>query len=152
MLTAGLRREDQRSFWISDHDEALDTFERRDCLGRLVSYLTFGLTGWRKPEEMEFGTTASPNVPESAEDVASIPDLIAGASCQLSGILPGYCGTEVWRRVVSPGEVKDRRALTVGNWMATTRGRLRQVLLRLELGDDGSVHSSAQFFAGILRS
>src|ERR1700722_8943203 len=151
MLTAGLREENQRSFWISDHDETLDTFDRREQFGRLTSYLTFRLTHWYKPADMEFGTTESPHMPPSAEDGASIPDLIAGACCQVRDVLPTYCGTEVWRRAVPPGAVKDRRALVVGNWMATTQGRLRQVLLRLELGDDGVPHASAQRFEGGLR-
>ena len=126
MLTAGLQQENQRSWWISDHDETLDTFDRREQLGRFTCYLTLGLTHWHKPADMEFGTTESPNLPPAVEDVASIPDLIAGACCQLSAVLPTYCGTELWRRVVPSGAVKDRRARVVGNWMATTRGRLRQ--------------------------
>jgi hypothetical protein len=32
MLTAGFRRQDQPSLWISDHDETLETFDRREQL------------------------------------------------------------------------------------------------------------------------
>jgi hypothetical protein len=40
MLMAGLRKEDQEALWISDHDETLDTFDRREQLGRFVlSYI-----------------------------------------------------------------------------------------------------------------
>ncbi len=45
MLQAGLRNEAQRSLWVSDHDETLDTFEKRERFARLTSYLTFDLTG-----------------------------------------------------------------------------------------------------------
>ncbi len=150
MLTAGLREEHQRSLWISDSDETLETFDRRSQFALLTHCLTIGLTHWRDPADMDLVTTASAKIPPSTEDVASISDLIAGACCQLNGILPTYCGTELWRRVVPSGAAKDRRARVVGNWMATTRGQLRQVLLRLELGDDGLPHASAQRFVGPL--
>jgi hypothetical protein len=149
MLMAGLRQESQRSLWISDHDEALETFDRREELGRLCHYLTFGLTRWRNPADMEFGTTASPYAPPWAEDLASIPDLVAGTCCQLSRVLPAYCGTELWTRTVASSAAQDHRARAVGNWMATTQGRLRKILLRLELDDEGATRSSAQFFAGV---
>ena len=152
MLTAGFRREDQPSLWISDHDETLETFDRREQFARLSSYLTFGLTHWQQPADEEFLTTESGASPPWAEDAIAIPDLIAGACCNLSGLLPSYCGTELWTRLVSSSTAEDRRARTVGNWMATTRGRLRQVLLRLELDTAGTPHASAQFFAGALQS
>lgn len=152
MLIAGLRKEGQSSLWISDHDEALETFRRREQFAQLCQYLTFGLTHWRKPEVMEFATTESPQLPSWAEDAASIPDLIAGACCQLSSALPAYCGKETWIRTVSSRAVEDRRARLVGNWMATTQDRLQHVLLRLELGNDGVPHASAQCFAGALPS
>jgi hypothetical protein len=40
MLQAGLRDEAQRSPWISDHDETLDTHEKRECFARLATYLS----------------------------------------------------------------------------------------------------------------
>lgn len=150
MLTAGLRREDQRSLWISDHDETLDTFNRREQIGRLSSYLTFALSKWRKPADLEFGTTESEHAPEWAEDAASIADLIAGTCCNLNRLLPSYCGTELWTRIVPASAERDSRARAVSNWMATTRGNLRQVLLRLESDEDGGVHASAQTFGGSL--
>jgi hypothetical protein len=150
ILTAGLRREDQRSFWISDHDESLATFQRREQFARLSTYLTFGLTHWHKAADLEFATTESPHAPDWAEDLASIPDLIAGACCNISGLLPSYCGTELWTRLVPSSAERDPRARAIANWMATTRGPLRQVLLRLELGEDGDTHASAQFFAGAM--
>lgn len=152
MLTAGLRRENQRSLWISDDDETLHTYDRREQIARLNSYLTFGMTQWRQPADMEFGTTAMPYVPTWAEDAASIPDLIAGASCQLSRILPTYCGSETWTRIIPSNSVEDARARVIGNWMATAQNQLHQILLRLELDNDGEPHTSAQYFAGTRQS
>lgn len=148
MLTAGLRQEDQRSLWISDHDETLDTFSKREGFARLGYYLTFAFSRWTEPADLEFGTTESPYAPVWAEDVCAIPDLIAGACCRLSGILPRFFGQEHWTSVVRPNVVQDQRAITVGNWMATGNATLRQILVRLELDENGSPRTSAQFFAG----
>jgi hypothetical protein len=151
MLIAGLRREEQELLWISDHDETLDTFERREQLGRLVSYLTFDLVGWRNPANMHFGTTETPNIPSWTEDAAAIPDILAGAFCQLSSILPTELGTETWTRVISSNISRDERARLVGDWMATSQGNLRIILLRLELNAMGVPRTSAQFFKGAIR-
>jgi len=149
MLTAGLREEKQRSMWVSDHDEALDSYDRRERFARLTHNLTIAFTGWQEPAMLEFTTTESPFAPSSAEDVASIPDLIAGACCKLSSFLPTYRTTETWKTTVSLNPTVDRRASVIGNWMAATAGApLRKVLLRLEMGGDGLPHASAQAFAG----
>jgi hypothetical protein len=150
MVTAGFRREDQPSLWISDHDETLETFERRESLGRLASYLTFGLTRWLKPADMLFGTTESKDVPDWAEDLTAIPDVAAGTYCSLSSELPQFQGTEHWIRVLPGATQRDRRARVVGDWLSTMSGPLRHVLLRLDVGDNGEVRSSAQAFAGAL--
>ncbi len=147
MLTAGFRREDQRSLWISDRDETLETFDRREQFARLSSYLSFGLTHWRNPADLEFATTGLPHAPAWAEDAAAIPDLFAGTCCNLSSLLPTYCGTELWTRFVQANAAEDCRACAIGNWMATTRGRLRHLLLRLALDQLGHVRASAQFLA-----
>lgn len=148
MITAGLRRQDQQSSWVSDHDEALETFDRREQLGRLAAYMTFGFTGWRNPADMWFGTTEALSLPEWMEDVAAIPDLVAGTFCRLASLLPTSCGTETWRRTLSPHAVTDRRARLIGDWLTGGLGQLRQVLLRLELGSAGEPRASAQFFSG----
>jgi hypothetical protein len=148
MLTAGLRKEDQRSIWVSDHDEALDSFDRREGFARLASYLSFGFARWTNPADSEFVTTELAHAPQWAEDATAIPDLVAGACCQLAAVLPTFVGTEVWKRVVTTEKVEDRRARAVGGWMATNAGQLRHAILRLELDRDGKQRSSAQFFVG----
>jgi len=43
LIVTGLRDERQPSEWISDHDEALDSYNKREQFARLAAYLTFGL-------------------------------------------------------------------------------------------------------------
>lgn len=145
-IIAGLRQEGQTSQWISDHDETLDTHDKREQFARLASYLTFGLTGWRNTADHMFATTESPNIPYWSEDVAAIPDLVAGAYCQMSACLPSFFGVATWTKSVNPNLVTDDRVRLIGDWLATGKRALKHVLLRLELDGIGSVRASAQAF------
>lgn len=147
LILFGLRREDQVSNWISDHDEALDTHEKREQFARLATYLTFGLTRWRHPADHFFATTESPMAPSWSEDLAAIPDLVAGAYCQMSGHLPAFLGQENWRVEIASTAVESLRARVIGDWLAASRRPLKHVLLRLERDSDGEAGASAQAFA-----
>ncbi len=147
LILSGLRRENQKSIWISDHDEALDSHDKREQFARLATYLTFGLTGWRRPADHHFSTTELPASPYWAEDIASIADLAAGAYCNMSSHLPAYLGKETWKIRVAPGSVKDKRARAIGNWLASDKKTLKHVLLRLEQDTQGGIRSSAQSFS-----
>lgn len=147
LLQAGLRREDQPSLWISDHDETLDSFDRRERFGRLASYLTFGFTGWTRPADQNFITTEAKNRPLWVEDVAAIPDIAAGACAQLSGVLPLFMGNETWTVPITFGPPSlDWRARTFGDWLSAPQGVLRHVLLRLAPNANGEIQASAQRF------
>jgi hypothetical protein len=146
LLQAGLRREDQPSLWISDHDETLDSFDRRERFSRLATYLTFGLTGWTNAAEQNFTTTEVKNLPLWAEDVAAISDISAGACAQLSGVLPLFMGGETWTVPLTCGDALDWRARIFGDWLSGSRGVLRHVLVRLAPNATGEIQASAQRF------
>jgi hypothetical protein len=144
LLVTGLRREDQPSFWISDHDETLATHERREQLARLATYFSIGLSKWRQPADQYFTTTELPDCPPWGEDLTAIADIVAGSYCELVDLLPTWTGTSTWMRVVSANAVDDWRARLIGDWLARRAGSLRKVLLRLEMDENGNVHASAQ--------
>ena len=131
MIAAGLRRETQPSLWISDHDETLDTFDKRERFGRLATYLTFGLTGRQSSAEQNFMTTEAEDLPDWAEDLAAIPDIAAGACAKLSSKLPLFMGQKTWRVGTIHGDDVDWRAKIFGDWLSSPHGALRHVLLRL---------------------
>lgn len=147
LVVAGLRDEHQTALWLSDADEALETFERREQLARLASYLTHGVAGWRNPAEIRFGTTADSTMPQWCRDAASLPDIFAGAYCQLSNLLPTFRDVQSGLTVVSHSIPRDERARIFGDWLATGTKSLRHVLLRLERDEAGEVRGSAQAFA-----
>jgi len=147
LITTALRNEDQKSQWISDHDEALDSYNKREQFARLSGYFSFGLSGWRQPADSMFGTTEHPDSSYWAEDFAAIPDLVAGAYCKLSDHLPSQFDYETSNaiRLRSSGDVQDQRARIIGNWLTLGFKPLRHVLVRVEK-IDGEARASAQFF------
>lgn len=146
LILAGLRRENQMSIWISDHDEALDSYDKREQFARLATHLTYGLTGWRQAADHTFGTTESPIAPCWSEDVAAVADLAAGAYCQMSAYLPAFLGTQTWQTRVSSVNISNQRARAIGDWLASGQNTLKHVLLRLEQNSGGNVRASAQAF------
>ena len=146
MLQSGLRQERQRSLWISDHDETLDSWDRRERFARLATYLTIGLTGWRNAADQDFMTTEANGLPAWVEDLAAIPDIAAGACAKLSGVLPEFIGQQRWTVRVSHREELDWRARTFADWLSTPGGVVRHVLLRLAPDCQGAVRASAQKF------
>jgi hypothetical protein len=149
LILSGLLREEQVSNWISDHDEALDSFEKREQFARLATYLTFGVTGWKRPADHLFGTTESSEAPYWSEDLAAAADLAAGAYCQLSKLLPAFfgdAGEKTWQARMASSDVESLRARAIGDWLAKSHGVLKHVLLRLERDSSGEVRTSAQSF------
>ena len=153
LVLAGLRREDQVSNWVSDHDEALETHERREGLAKLMAYLIFGFAGWRHPADCYFGTTESKYTLDWYEDLSAIPDIFAGAYCKLAATLPFRFRNRSIQILTSEDIAEqDDRASTVGRWLATNDGQLRHVLARLELDEKRDVRATAQFMAGWRKS
>ncbi len=145
MLVAGFRREDQTAYWVSDDDETLDTNDKREGLARLTSYLTFGFAHWRESADLLFVTTGAPEAPAWAEDLAAIPDLMAGSFCVLSSVLPRFFGhKEVAVQHFNSASADDLRARRILNWVSQEQRPLRSVLLRLEIDENGAVRSSYQ--------
>lgn len=146
MVGAGLRREDQTSLWISDHDETLDTFDKRERICRLVTYLTVGLTGRRNSAQQYFITTGVKNLPDWIEDLAAVPDISAGACANLYTTLPLFMGQRTWTVRLPHSRDLDWRATAFCDWLTSPHGVLRHVLLRLAPDAQGEIRASAQKF------
>lgn len=146
LIQAGLRREEQGSRWISDQDEVLDSFDKRERFAGLARYLTFGLTGWRAAAVQEFMTTGVAGAPAWLEDLAAIPDIAAGACAQLGDVLPLFLNRPTWTVPMTYGDAVDERARVFADWLSQAGGVLRHVLVRLAPDDAGVVRASAQGF------
>lgn len=147
LLVAALRSEDQRAVWISDRDEALEDFDRGERLGALVRALIYGMTRWRQPAALEFGTTALERSGETQlEDLAAIPDLVAGALGDSATRLPGFVGPGTWERTVQRTTVGDERSQAMLDWLSRTSTNLKRLVLRVEMDADQQLRTSAQVF------
>jgi len=144
LLLAGLKKEKQSTYWISDNDEILDTFDRREGFGKLVSYFTFGLTHWKAPADCHFTTTGNRMAPDWGEDFCAIPDLVAGTLSNFAHELPFRQGRSNWETILSRKVERDPRVRVIGDWMALQEGQLRHVVFTLEKG----FGASAFYFAG----
>jgi hypothetical protein len=146
MIVTGLRREDQPSLWISDHDETLDSFEKRERFARLTTYLTFGLSRRQESADQTFMTTLHEALPDWGEDLAAIPDIAAGACANLSDVLPLFVQRKPWTVGFSYGDSVDWRSKVFADWLSSSKGELRHVLLRLAPDSSGDIRASAQHF------
>ena len=146
LITACLRKEDQPSIWISDHDEALDSFDRREGLARLSSYLTQGLARWKSPADLHFLTTEMDDLPFWAEDVTALADITAGAYCKLGQVLPSFFRKSSWQVRTSPISISDQRSQQVLDWLATSTKNMKPLLVRLEPDGENSYRASSQSF------
>lgn len=146
MIVTGLRREDQPSLWISDHDETLDSFEKRERFARLTTYLTFGLSRRQASADQTFMTTQHEALPDWGEDFAAIPDIAAGACASLCDVLPLFVQRKPWTLGLSYSDSVDWRAKVFADWLSSSKGELHHVLLRLAPDSSGDIRASAQHF------
>ncbi|NQU21376.1 MAG: hypothetical protein HQ567_08845 [Candidatus Nealsonbacteria bacterium] len=146
LMIAGFRDEAQQATWISDDDDTLDTYARRDRLAELISYLTWEITGWRNPALMEFGTTALDSSHRHLEDFAAIRDLVAGALANLAPAIGIPEATGVSVSIVNRDMCTDVRTRAVIDWLACRDLPLKRILLRVVKDHAGTIRTRAEMF------
>jgi hypothetical protein len=82
MLVAGMSRPGQDVHWVSDRDAAFanDAMEK-DTVGVFARLLT--MFSPHKLGQVSYGTTAHGVEPLFQEDLAAVPDLMCGATCEI---------------------------------------------------------------------
>ncbi|WP_417517904.1 hypothetical protein [Minwuia sp.] len=146
LFLSALRKKEQRAFWISDEDEAFDTFEKREGFCKLATYMHYGITGEIDESGIFLGTTEMKNAPAWSEDLAAIADIAAGSYCKLSNVLPTNYGIKNWTVRIKPQKDIDERALVFGDWISKDDLILKSLLIRVELDCDRQIRTSAQVF------
>ncbi|WP_422375503.1 hypothetical protein [Roseibium sp.] len=101
MILSCFRKEAQTSFWVSDHDETLDSHEKREDFGKMASLINFGISNWSKPAPHYFTTTELEDAPYWSEDLVAIADIAAGAYCKMSNVIPKYFGCRNWSVILA---------------------------------------------------
>jgi hypothetical protein len=134
-LLAALLRSGQNVLWFTDEDSIAANPARVASLTKLVTwisseYLTFGLG------HLRCGTTACDDGSRRIEDLAAIPDLVAGAVSEqfvIDSLAPSTpLGQVFWiqRSDFSP------KTSVITHWLADSSHALKRLVVRLDPGDD----------------
>jgi len=91
-LLASVAVKDQNIYWISDMDECFATEERKADTARMMSAFTSEYVK-HNLGELGIGTTEIDEVDRLEEDVTAVPDLAAGAICDLLNRMHQHLGT-----------------------------------------------------------
>jgi hypothetical protein len=132
MMVAGLSSSGQHIHWVSDHDasfanNALETDTMRVFMMLLNTFLPHQLG------QIYYGTTASGVEPDFQEDLAAIPDLMCGASCEIfTSIKREYTDIPL---IYSRLPRLERRAQEYWQWYANGQWPLKRYICAFESRD-----------------
>lgn len=128
---AGLSAPNQDIIWITDEDEIAANESRLRELttlwGNILSHYT-----QHNLRHLRCGTTRSDNGSREIEDLASIPDLIAGTLTELltmqraEGLLPKSTF------IVPPPKRLSKKTIEIMNWFSTTHQPLKRLVFVVE--------------------
>jgi hypothetical protein len=132
LFIAGLSAPAQNIIWFTDNDDFVANDQRVIDLTPFFA----GMVGNYSEQQMghfRFGTTSCDNGDFMIEDLASLPDLAAGALCEIpmQGILPRYSRIQVSARDHLP-----RKAVSILAWLGEPRQALRRLCFVVDEGDN----------------
>ena len=129
-LVAGLSAPNQDVFWVSDEDEIASNQERLEKLTEMLATISSNLLP-HNLGNLRCGTTAIDDGTLQLEDLAAIPDLVAGSAAALSS---GYAAQGVrLGPVIAPAPASlGWRAHAVMDWMSDPRLPLTRLVLIIE--------------------
>lgn len=140
LFTAGLSREGQDLFWISDEDDIIANADRLREVTGIFAGVSSNLLG-HNLRHLRLGTTASDDRTMQLEDLAAIADLAAGAFVEVLTDLESS-GRVTSPHLIQPAGPKiSQKTRALMAWL-TTRGMPHQhVVVALDAGEgEGKVH------------
>lgn len=139
MLISGFASPGQDMVWVTDRDQIAANPQQHDQTLRLLA----SLNGEYLPAphgHLHGATTEHDPVDKQLEDLAAIPDLAAGALCEIARTLPMVPGPE--EGVTPLPESLVSKARSIVNWLADTRRPLRRLTYVLGRTPEGKVRLS----------
>ena len=138
LLIGGLAKEGQNISWISDEDSLFAnesvTQDMKQMLVRFSSHYAKRNLG-----KLSLGTVAIDEGDRFEEDGAAVPDLVAGATCEILTRLSDASGGRLRPGIAIPyyGEFTAKTEV-LRSWLAYSQSRLRKVCVVFEdLGKEG---------------
>lgn len=132
LFVAGLSRQSQNLFWITDQDAIAANDQRIIDATPIVAGVLTQYCPWQMGH-LRFGTTACDNGDLFIEDMAAVPDLAAGALAEV----PAVASTKQLPSVTIPlsGHV-SLKALQILNWIGVSgKQPLRRLVFVVDQGD-----------------
>ena len=144
MLIAGLSAPEQNLIWVTDEDEIVPNEQRLveacDVIEHIMNhYLT------HKLGRVQFGTTKSDDGSLALEDLAAIPDFVAGAMCDLA---PTFVQRARGLSFVVPKDsVEKNKNKVIMDWFADPIHTLKKLVVSLDYEEGRVIPSCIHFQA-----
>jgi len=126
LLLGGISCSGQNIYWVSDEDQIVANDERKSDAARMLSAYT-SLYVQHPLGELGIGTTALDPGDRGEEDLAAIPDLVAGA---LAESVTAIDGVEGWPFIEElPLKFLSHKTAVIVDWLYREPKRLKAVVL-----------------------
>ncbi len=141
-ILGGLSRPGHNIYWISDQDGLFANNVRHKDMARLAGifsscYVKHALG------EVGLGTTVIDEGDRMEEDLASVCDLVAGATAEVATCLAEYCGGAVpYNLAVRYSRPLLPKAKCIADWLWRPGGLLKRVAVLFDLQRDGRMSVS----------
>jgi hypothetical protein len=128
LLLAGLSKERQHVLWITDQDDIVGNPSQHSAATRVLGHHINCLTP-HNLGHIRLATTKSDTGRRDVEDLAAIPDLVAGATAEVATLL--------YRNSDTPGVLRPipqctDKARTIVAWLANESSSLKRLVFVLE--------------------
>jgi len=133
MLIAGLSKENQHIYWIADNDDFFATPARTRDMQRILSLFT-SLYVRHPLGELGFGSTEIDEDDRGNEDLAAIPDLVAGAMSETMTAIMKHYGRVPAIPTVLETKTSNKSEL-ITSWFFGSRSTLKKAACIFEHRD-----------------
>lgn len=138
LLVGGLAQPGQNIYWLSDEDAIFDTQERQEDMAKIMSSFTSHYVE-HSLGHLGISTTKIDEGDRLEEDLAAIPDLVAGALSEMATSLAKSIGTQLPGNIAVPfyGAFTDKTEQILPWVWESGHSLARVVLLAEDQGKNG---------------
>jgi hypothetical protein len=142
LIVGGLSRPNQNIYWISDEDVIFANQRKSEELAKLLSGFT-NVYVKHSLGELGVGTTKLDESDLFAEDLAAIPDLVAGAVAEITTSLSMAFGGRIPYGVVMPSPCRfTPKTELLMSWLSDQTQNLKRVVILFERESNGTIRVS----------
>ena len=132
ILTAGLSKDNQDVYWISDEDELFANVQKTQDLQKIIGKLS-AISIKHKLKNLGMGTTTIDEGDRFEEDLTAIPDLIAGAMSEIATKLAQFSGGRIPNNLALPFSSEfTTKTDIISSWIWSNSPSLPKVVIIVE--------------------